>query len=265
MDTQEVAIVSVVAEAALVPFRKPRARPFMKKIIDGIGERAIDDVIAENKVRKQDVECKLQEAIVCEKAHTVEVDQARVDFDEVHEEVDKLIKEELVMAGKYRALRDQKKEKLSNVSVLREKLFEAQKKVAMLEVIAVNNAKMKEIREKADRATKAAEEASKAVLEHRRMQKESMEAARRAWADLDRKGLKRSTRMIAGDEEVSEEPASKYVRPDQVPPDNVGVSPKRFMPEVDELPPTVVQQTIPAPCEMMEETEVEDAQCVPSL
>merc|ERR1719409_2130507 len=94
-------------------------------------------------------------------------------------------------AAEYKTIMQGRADIQKNVEEQRKELYEQQKKVAMLEVLAVNHAKMKALDEARKRAQEAAEEARKNMLEQKQREKEALEATRRALAEtrLEQKGI----------------------------------------------------------------------------
>jgi hypothetical protein len=164
----------------------------------------------------------------------------------------------------------------SRKSELRYQLLEAQKKLAMLEVLAVSNAKLKEIKKQQADAMKAAEDAKRFVMEHslerKRLQKEVAEATRRARVELNEKMVHKRTppfwransskRLLRAVTYRMEEPDAKCPRKavtydieeprvrqptlrktvEQIPP-----SPSKHSGSVaatHEVPPTIIQPTL---------------------
>merc|ERR1719453_2613122 len=86
-------------------------------------------------------------------------------------------------AASYKAIIANRSEVTKQVEEARKELYEAQKKVAMMEVLAVNHAKMKALEDARKRAQEAAEAARKNMLEQKQREKEALEATRRALAE----------------------------------------------------------------------------------
>merc|ERR1719277_2667198 len=90
-----------------------------------------------------------------------------------------MIEKEQEAAKAYKDVKDESTSSVNKVAEARNKLLEAQKKVAMLEVMAVNARRMKELEEKRRAATLAAEQAKRQVVEQRQREKDALEATRR--------------------------------------------------------------------------------------
>merc|ERR1719478_1060253 len=99
----------------------------------------------------------------------------------------------MAAAASYKEIIGKRSEITKQVEAARKELYEGQKKVAMLEVLAVNHAKMKALEETRRRAQEAAEAAKKSMLEQKQREKEALEATRRALADVraEQKGMKK--------------------------------------------------------------------------
>jgi len=199
--------VDATVEDAIVPFRNNRARRFAKKVIDGIGGKTIDEAKAEREARKEQITKEVQEMVTFEKTMAVQAEEAMAEFNQVHEEVSAKIDEEVAAAVKFRELRAAKQVQISKTGALRGELFEAMKKIAVLEMLSSSRATAKDLQEKAEAATKAAQEVNRQIVEEKKLQKEKLEATRRAWTGMDKKGAKRVT--AAACEADAEEPSSK--------------------------------------------------------
>merc|ERR1719343_1215042 len=95
-------------------------------------------------------------------------------------EVEKAVEKETEMAKKFGDLKAKSQQAQQEVVRLRSEQLEAQKKLAMVEVLAVNAARMKELEERRRMATEAAELARKNLAEQRQREKDALEATRRA-------------------------------------------------------------------------------------
>lgn len=197
VENNQFAIVPI--EAVTAPFHKA----WVKRIVKGVGKRHIQDVLAENGMRKQDVESQLREAQILQTAHEAEANETRAQLDQATQEVSKAIDDELAAARNFGKLKSDREDIMSQKLVLRNQLLDAQKKLAMLEVLATSNAKLKEIKRQQAAATKAAEKAAEDakefVVAHKRLQKEVAEATRRAQAGLtEQKSSRRSHALRRG-------------------------------------------------------------------
>merc|ERR1719277_879911 len=98
-----------------------------------------------------------------------------------------MIEKEQEAAKAYKDVKDESTSSVNKVAEARNKLLESQKKVAMLEVMAVNARKMKELEEKRKAATAAAEAAKRNLLEQRQREKDALEATRKALEEARQK------------------------------------------------------------------------------
>lgn len=201
-------LAGVISGNAIVSFCKPRANPFEKKVLKRVGDKTIDEAIVDTEARKQEAEVELQEAIALEQTQVVQAKEAKADFDQAHAEVAAQIDKEIAAAENFRQLRANKVLLASKTYALREELFEAQKKVALMEVLEVNRAKMKLIAAQAEAAVKAAEEAKRQIYEQKRAQKQTLDATRRAWA-MDNKNGKHAATAIACEADEDEPPSKR--------------------------------------------------------
>merc|ERR1711935_1213185 len=109
----------------------------------------------------------LQEAEAMEKAQNQQVKEAEGQYEKAKAEIAAATKNEMDSAGSYKAVVAQRSEVTQKVEEARKELYESQKKVAMLEVLAVNHAKMKALEDTRKRAQEAAESARKNMLEQK--------------------------------------------------------------------------------------------------
>merc|ERR1719277_2564502 len=124
-----------------------------------------------------------------------------------------MIEKEQEAAKAYKDVKDESTSSVNKVAEARNKLLESQKKVAMLEVMAVNARKQKELEEKRKAATAAAEAAKRNLAEQRQREKEALEQTRKALEEArqkakEAKGIGRggAAKCAAGG---AEEPAAK--------------------------------------------------------
>merc|ERR1719486_1487908 len=105
-------------------------------------------------------------------------------------------------AASYKAVVAKRSEVTKQVEEARKELYEGQKKVAMLEVLAVNHAKMKALEETRKNAQKAAEEAKRNMLEQKQREKDALEATRKAIAEAraQQKGIGAKRKAVHPDE-----------------------------------------------------------------
>lgn len=184
----------VVATPMLIPFRKTRAFHLAKKIV---GNRTIDEAVVDTKARKQCAELELHESIAQTLIQAETVKEARAAFDKLGAEIDTKIEEEISAAMELREVRINKGALATNTYTLRMQLFEAQKKLALLEVIAVNRQKMKAFAEETQVAVKAVEDVNRQISLEKKFVKQNLEAARRAWDDVEENASKRSSNIPA--------------------------------------------------------------------
>merc|ERR1719253_179777 len=119
-----------------------------------------------------------------EKAQSQQVKEAEGQYEKAKAEIAAATKNEMDSAAGYKAIVAQRAEVTQKVEEARKELYESQKKVAMLEVLAVNHAKMKALEDTRRRAQEAAEGARKNMLEQKQREKDSLEATRRALAEV---------------------------------------------------------------------------------
>jgi len=123
---------------------------------------------------------------------------------------------------------------------------------------------MKVFAEEVQAAAKAADEINRQISEEKKLVKQSLEATRRAWAVMDIKGTKRTSRAAACEVDVEPEPpCSKRPRSDgkQIPSPMLSKSTlARSACGVEEIAATIVQTVSFSRLEAEDATLVEDAQ-----
>jgi len=165
--------------------------PFKKKILQSLGEKTVSEAEDEFKKRSQLAQAELQEAQAMEKAQAQQVDEAKADYNTAKAEIAAATQKEMEAAAGYKDVVAKRSEVTKKVEEARKELYEYQKKVAMLEVLAVNHAKMKALEETRLKAQQAAEAARQNMLEQKQREKEALEATRRALAETraEQKGI----------------------------------------------------------------------------
>merc|ERR1719183_2607585 len=98
-----------------------------------------------------------------EKVQAQQVAEAQAEYEQAKVEISEATQQEIQAAAAYKATVAQRSEVTKQVEDARKALYEAQKKVAMLEVLAVNHAKMKALEDTRRRAQEAAEAAKKSM------------------------------------------------------------------------------------------------------
>merc|ERR1712232_601157 len=131
------------------------------------------------------------------------------EFEAAKLEVEEAVKKEAAAAAKVRELKENKKSGGGGLSEGRLTLLEAQKKLAMIEVVALNQKRMQELEKMKRAATEAAEQAKKSLQEQRQKEKEMLEATRKQLADAKAAASGRGTKR--GGDETQEAPMAKKV------------------------------------------------------
>jgi len=162
-----------------------------KKVMEEIGEKTIDEVMEEQ--RKIIERC--QEIIAqggeSEQARSAKLQGLEAEHEKARAEVEALMTAEQDAAVAFRQSKEKKIFAASRIETARKNVLEVQKKAAMMEVMAVNNRKMKELEEKRKLATAAAEAAKKNLAEQRQREKDALEATRKALDEARQKAKER--------------------------------------------------------------------------
>jgi len=182
---------------------KPKISLFKKKILGTLAGKSVAEAAGEYKQRAQVAKAELQEAQAMEKAQAQQVEEAQRDYEKAKNEIAAATQKEIESAASYKAIVAQRSEVTKQVEDARKELYEQQKKVAMMEVLAVNHAKMKALEDTRKRAQEAAEQAKRNMFEQKQREKEALEATRRALAEVraEQKGLRKRMHEVPGEAE----------------------------------------------------------------
>jgi hypothetical protein len=184
-----------------IPAPKPKAKAagFAKKVLNELGDKSIEDAEKEYTEKKKAAEASMKEAETMQASQEKAVESTKAEYEAASAEVAEMTKKELEAATKYKELVAKKGEFSAKIAENRNALYEAQKKVAMLEVMSVNHAKMKHLEEVRRKAQDAAAEAKRVFAEQKQREKEALEATRRALAEtrLESKGKGRGMKRSA--------------------------------------------------------------------
>jgi len=171
------------AEVAPSP-AKPKISAFNKKVIASLGEKTVEQASEEFKKRSQVARAELQEAEAMEKAQNQQCEEAKAEFEKAKVEIAAETQKEMEAAASYKQVVASRSEVTKHVEEARTALYEQQKKLAMLEVLAVNHQKMKQLEDLRKNAQEAAANAKKTMLEQKQREKDALEATRQALADI---------------------------------------------------------------------------------
>merc|ERR1711879_997883 len=136
---------------------------------------SLDDALAEAKGNLKTTEGIRDEAKAMSDAHDKQEAAAIKEFEAAKAEVQEAVNKEAAAAAKVRELKESKKSVGGGLSEGRLTLLEAQKKLAMVEVVALNQKRMQELEKMKRAATEAAEQAKKNLQEQRQKEKEMLE------------------------------------------------------------------------------------------
>lgn len=180
-DADADAILAGPCEGALVPFakaKKPRGALTLKRVLEALGDKSLEDGLADAKAALQVQDGVVRESIAMDDAHAKHEEDAKKEFEVLQAEVDVVISQEVEAAAAFRATKGEHSS--NNMDKLRLELFEHQKKLAMLEFLALNRARMKEFEDQRLEAMEALAAATKNMIEQRQKEKEALEATKRA-------------------------------------------------------------------------------------
>jgi len=180
---------------------KPKISAFQRKVIASLGEKTVAQASEEFKKRSQVARAELQEAQAMEKAQNQQCEEAKAEYEKAKVEIAAATQKEMAAAASYKQVVASRSEVTKLVEEARKALYEQQKKVAMLEVLAVNHQKMKQLEDLRKNAQEAAANAKATMLMQKQREKDALEATRRALADirLEQKGAKKPKTVAGAD------------------------------------------------------------------
>jgi len=191
-----------------IPSPKAKANPMKKKAANMLYENEnVDEVISEQKTKLQQAAAELDEKEALEKAQIEQVETAKKECDQATKESQDAIDAEMKSAATYKEFGDKKQTVQTAQEEKRNDLYTIQKKVAQMEVMLVNETRMKELKERQEAAAKAAEDAKRHLLMQRQKEKEALEDTRKALAAMKGKGGKAAGRGVKRPAEEMSKPA----------------------------------------------------------
>jgi len=161
---------------------------FRKRVLEALNGKSAQDGMAEAKQELAKVEAQLQEAVALEEAHRAQAEAAVKEFDEIQAIMKEAIEKESDAAHKYRQMSDQRAEASHKEMDRRQQLLEEQKKLNMLEVMALEHKKMEELELKKKEATETAEAAKRSLAEQKQRERDALEATKKALEDARNTG-----------------------------------------------------------------------------
>jgi len=173
----------IAAGEYVEPAKKPVTTLLTKKVLASLVGKSVEQATTEYKQKAQDTAKEFKEAQAAAAAEDKKVEAATAAYEKAKAEIAAAMEEERATAAAYKDLTGKRLEMTKKVDDARKDLYEGQKKQAMLEVLAVNHAKMKMLEETRKRAQEAAEAAKKNMLENKQREKDALEATRRALAE----------------------------------------------------------------------------------
>merc|ERR1712217_46718 len=136
--------------------------------------------LTDHKATLATADATIAEAAALEAAQDAQVNAAQAEYEQAKKEVEEAIAKEAEAAAAYRAIKEKRASTGKKVDEARHALMDAQKRVALIELQAMNDRKMKELEEKRRAATEAAEAAKKHLADQRQKEKEALQATRKA-------------------------------------------------------------------------------------
>jgi len=165
------------------PKPKSMGAAFKRKILKQMGDKSVAEAKDEIKAKSEVCHKELHELEADAEAKAKTVETLKADYDKAKAAVAAATEAEIAAANAHKETMGKRADVAKKVMEARTKLYEYQRKVAMMEVLAVNAQKMKQLDAARKAAQQAAEEAKKNMLEQKQREKEAMEATRKAIAE----------------------------------------------------------------------------------
>lgn len=193
---------------------KPKASSLRKKVLDELGDKSVEDAIAERKFIIQQADTVIAEAAALAAAQENQVKELQAEFDKARAEVEAAMELEQDAATAIRHLKEKQAGVMGKADEARKTCLEAQKKVDILTAMAEDNLRIKQLEEAKQAAIAATEAAKKDLIAQRQRQKEAMEATRVALAEAKAaaKGGSKGQKRMSGAAEAGGPKASPKAR-----------------------------------------------------
>eukprot|EP00927_Polykrikos_kofoidii_P034086 TRINITY_DN2891_c0_g1_i3.p1 TRINITY_DN2891_c0_g1~~TRINITY_DN2891_c0_g1_i3.p1 ORF type:complete len:280 (-),score=85.44 TRINITY_DN2891_c0_g1_i3:119-913(-) len=199
----------VVNDGAIV-VAKPKVKGMggaRKKLLDSLEShgKTVEEGLADCRDELRKADGMVEETKALEQAQVKQAEEAQEEFEAAKKAVAEAMDEEAASAAARRDLQNKKQDSHKVVEEKRLELLEVQKKLAMIEVLALNHGRMQELEEKRRAAAEAAESAKKHLMEQRAKEKAALEATRQALAEAkqQRAGAKRAAEAASAEEKQS--------------------------------------------------------------
>jgi len=157
---------------ALVPFKKragrPKASAIRQRLLQDFEGKTDEECRAAMDERMRSAKERREAASAVEAGKAAEVAQAEADYEGRKQAVREAIDSELAAVKEHRRCREKAAACAAEIAERRNRLFEAQKKVAMLEVLRANHQAVLRLQEERQAALLAAKEAKNNLREHRK-------------------------------------------------------------------------------------------------
>lgn len=182
----------------VAPVAKPKISGFAKKVLHTLAGKSVAEATVEYKERSATAAKEFKEAQAVEAVEAKKVADASAAYEQAKLSIAQSMEQERETATSYKELTSKRAEMTKKVEEARKNVYEGQKKQAMLEVLAVNHAKMKTLEETRKRAQAAAEKARQDMLESKQREKEALEGTRRALAEAraEQKGAGKRAKKV---------------------------------------------------------------------
>merc|ERR1712083_384443 len=108
---------------------KPKSAGLRKKLLNDLGEKTIEEAVAEQKTFLATADATIAEAAALDAAQEAQVQTALSEYEQAKSAVEEAIAKEAEAASKYRELKERQQSQGKGIDIARKNLMEAQKRV----------------------------------------------------------------------------------------------------------------------------------------
>jgi len=166
-----------------------------KKVLESVVGKSLEDGLADARTVFQQADMRVSEAMSEAEALDLPIVEAQCEFEQVGKDVAAAIEHEVQMAGQYLVKRRRTLEFNRKKDEVRLTVLDAQKKLALLEMLAANREHMEQLEAKRRLAVEAAKAAQDALAAERHLAKKAFDEALCSLEDrgtVGSRGIKRS-------------------------------------------------------------------------
>lgn len=187
--------------------RKPKLN-LKAQIMSDIGNRDIDEVLAEARKKVTDSEGAIGNAETEAQKKELEAESARKDMEAASAKVEETSHKEAIALAKLKAARQAKNDAAANAAGTRAGKVNSETTLRVLELEVESQAKLKDLQEARKAAGEAVEAAKLVIVESKLKEKEALNAVKKVYAEQALKeveAMKESASAAAGDKQAQKD------------------------------------------------------------